>query len=91
MSKLIFNPKKDMKELLDYRFKYDDNKGQYKFCERNIDGATYIYVNIWNGRVTFRQDKGSDTQCLTVLYKLIKANLFIDEEELNEINGATNN
>lgn len=84
MNRLIFNPKYDMKELEKYGFRYDDNKGQYKFFERNIDGATYIYVKVWNRRVIFRQDKESDTQCLMILYKLIKVNLFIDEEELNE-------
>lgn len=35
----------DLKELKKYGFKYFDNCGQYKFTERNIDGATYIYIN----------------------------------------------
>lgn len=62
-----------------YGFKYFDNCGQYKFTERNIDGATYIYINTWNRKVIYRQDTTSDTKCLEKLYDLIKANLVIKE------------
>ena len=34
----------DLKELEKYGFKYNDYSGQYKICERNIDGAAYIYI-----------------------------------------------
>ena len=32
----------DLKELEKFGFKYNDYSGQYKICERNIDGTTYI-------------------------------------------------
>ena len=38
----------DLKELEKFGFKYNDYSGQYKICERNIDGTTYIYINVWN-------------------------------------------
>nr|DAT49482.1 MAG TPA: hypothetical protein [Bacteriophage sp.] len=70
----------DLKELEKYYdFKYFDDCGQYKFTERNIDGATYIYINVWNRKIEYRQDKTSDNQCLEKLYDLIKANLVIKE------------
>ena len=48
----------DLKELETiWRFQYFDNSGQYKFTERNIDGATYIYINIWNRKIVYRQEK----------------------------------
>lgn len=70
----------DLKELEKcYDFKYFDDCGQYKFTERNIDGATYIYINAWNRKIVYRQDKISDTKCLEKLYDLIKANLVVKE------------
>ena len=66
----------DLKELEIYGFKYNDYSGQYKICERNIDGATYIYINVWNKKILFRQDKSLDKECLNALYDLIKADLI---------------
>ena len=66
----------DLKELEIYGFKYNDYSGQYKICERNIDGATYIYINVWNRKILFRQEKSLDKKCLNVLYDLIKADLI---------------
>lgn len=65
----------DLKELEKFNFRYDNRTGRYRFCERNIDGATYIYINVWNRRIIFRQDKETDTWCLTKLYDLITAGL----------------
>lgn len=58
-----------------YGFKYFDNCGQYKFIERNIDGATYIYINAWNRKIIYRQEKERDNMCLEKLYDLIQAGL----------------
>ena len=66
----------DLKELENFGFKYNDYYGQYKICERNIDGATYIYINVWNKKILFRQDKSLDKECLNALYDLIKADLI---------------
>ena len=66
----------DLKELENFGFKYNDYSGQYKICERNIDGATYIYINVWNRKILFRQDKPLDKECLNALYDLIKADLI---------------
>lgn len=66
----------DLKNLKKLGFKYDDYTGQYKFCERNIEGSTYIYINTWNRRVLYRQEKNYDTSCLLKLYDLIKADLI---------------
>ena len=66
----------DLKELEKYGFKYNDYSGQYKIRERNIDGATFIYINVWNRKILFRQDKTLDKECLNTLYDLIKANLI---------------
>ena len=66
----------DLKELENFGFKYNDYSGQYKICERNIDGATYIYINVWNKKILFRQDKSLDKECLNVLYDLIKYDLI---------------
>ena len=65
----------DFSELVQMDFKYDDNDGRFKYCERNIDGATYIYINKWNRKIIYRQDKVSDTLCLFKLYELIKNGL----------------
>ena len=66
----------DLKELENFGFKYYDYSGQYKICERNIDGETYIYINVWNRKILFRQDKFLDKKCLNALYDLIKADLI---------------
>ncbi|MCI6457131.1 MAG: hypothetical protein MSA56_05390 [Clostridium sp.] len=71
----------DLKELEIYGFKYNDYSGQYKICERNIDGATYIYINVWNRKILFRQDKPLDKECLNALYDLIKADLIEKVDE----------
>lgn len=70
----------DLKELEKYYgFTYFDNCGQYKFTERNIDGATYIYINAWNKKIVYRKEKENDDVCLEKLYDLIKANLIVKE------------
>ena len=71
----------DLKELENFGFKYNDYSGQYKICERNIDGATYIYINVWNKKILFRQDKSLDKECLNVLYDLIKYDLIEKVDE----------
>lgn len=60
-------------------FKYFDNCGQYKFTERNTDGATYIYINTWNRKIVYRQERENDNMCLEKLYDLIKADLVVKE------------
>ena len=71
----------ELEELEKYGFKYDDYSGQYKICERNIDGATYIYINVWNRKILFRQDKSLDKECLNVLYDLIKDGLVVKVDD----------
>ena len=65
----------DLKELEKFGFQYADRTGKYKFCERNIEGATYICVNVWNRRIIFRQERETDTGCLIKLFDLITAGL----------------
>ena len=62
-----------------YGFKYFDDYGQDKFTERNFDGATYIYINTWNRKIVYRQERENDNMCLEKLYDLIKANLVVKE------------
>ena len=71
----------DLKELEKFGFTYNDDNGKYKFCERNVDGATYIYVNIWNRKIVYRQERDKDTMCLTKLYDLIQAGLVEKVED----------
>lgn len=71
----------DLKELEKFGFKYFDSVGQFKYCERNIDGATYIYVNVWNRRILYRQDKPYDALCLLKLFELIEAKLVEKVED----------
>ena len=71
----------DLKELENFGFEYNDYSGQYKICERNIDGATYIYINVWNRKILFRQDKSLDKECLNALYDLIKSDLIEKVDE----------
>lgn len=73
--KSIRREKIDLKELEKFGFKYNDNSGQYEFCERNINGATYIYINVWNRKIVFRQERRSNTECLNILFDLIQAGL----------------
>lgn len=70
----------DLKELeTKWEFRYFDRCGQYRFTERNIDGATYIYINSWNRKIVYRQEKENDNMCLNKLYDLIKADLVVKE------------
>lgn len=73
--KSIRREKIDLKELEKFNFRYFDDCGQYKFTERNIDGATYIYINKWNRKVLYRQDKINDNMCINKIFDLIKADL----------------
>ena len=73
---LLIKSDVDLKELEKFGFKYNDYSGQYKICERNIDGTTYIYINVWNKKILFRQDKSLDKECLNTLYDLIKDDLI---------------
>ena len=66
----------DLQELNKFEFRYNDNTGRYEYLERNIDGATYIYVNTWNRKILYRQEKNYDTMCLLKLYDLIKEDLI---------------
>ena len=66
----------DLKESEKFGFKYNDYSGQYKICERNIDGTTYIYINVWNKKILFIQDKSLDKEGWNALYDLIKADLI---------------
>ena len=80
MSKLIFNPEKDMKELLDYGFKLnDDEEYELVFEKDNIQ----VLIIVENEGTVCIQSNAFVIRELGVLYDLIKANLFIDEEELN--------
>lgn len=65
----------DLRELEKFGLKYDENCGKYKFIERNFNGATYIYINVWNGKIIYRQERENDGMCLNLLYDLIKADL----------------
>lgn len=56
-------------------FDYDDYDGKFKYRERNLDGSTYIYINKWNRKIVYRQDKGTDTVCLLKLFDLFQAGL----------------
>ncbi len=82
MSKLIFNPKEDMKKLLDYEFKYDRCKEEYILnvseFSKGLDG---IIIDKNRNVFNYTSSKGKS---ILIFYKLIKANLIIDEEELNE-------
>ena len=70
----------DLKELeTTWGFLYFDSCGQYRFTERNLDGATYIYINSWNRKILYRQEKENDNMCLDKLYDLIKADLIVKE------------
>lgn len=71
----------DLQELDKFEFRYNDNTGRYEYLERNIDGATYIYVNTWNRKILYRQEKNYDTMCLLKLYDLIKADLIEKESD----------
>lgn len=77
----ITGKKIELSDLEKFDFVYYDSVGQYKYCEKNIDGATYIYVNVWNRKILYRQDKSCDTFCLSVLYDLIEAGYVEKVEE----------
>lgn len=80
----------DLEILKNFGFKYDDNKGQWKFCERNIDGSTYVYINVWNNKIVYRQDKESDTECLTKIYELTMAGLIEKLTTMKELQREAN-
>ena len=81
MSKLIFNPEKDMKVLLDYGFKLnDDEEYELVFEKDNIQ----VLIIVENEGTVCIQSNAFVIRELGVLYDLIKANLFIDEEELKD-------
>ena len=71
----------DFYTIRQMEFTYSDYDGRFKYCERNIDGATYIYINKWNRHIVYRQDKQSDTMCLNKLYDLIQAGLVEKVED----------
>ncbi len=79
MSKLIFNPKKDMKELEKYGFvDVEKINGMCKYYSTQ-DNLTKIKIGKHDGKVWIT---GFADEELVILYKLIKANLIIEEEEL---------
>lgn len=71
----------DLKELEKFGFMYFDSVGQWRFCERNLIQETYIYINVWNRRIIYKQEKDTDVMCLTTIYDLIQANLVEKVEE----------
>lgn len=71
----------ELKELEKFGFCYDDEKGHYLFCERNISGISYIKINTWNRKIFMRKDREQDKLVLTVLYDLIQAGLVEKVEE----------
>ena len=75
IKKLKIKDNVDLKKLEEFGFAYWDDVGQYRYSERNIDGATYIYINVWNRIILYRQEKSYDTMCLLKLYDVIKADL----------------
>lgn len=88
MSKLIFNPEKDMKVLSDYGFKLnDDEEYELVFEKDNIQ----VFIVVESEGTIYVQSNAYVIYELGVLHDLIKANLIIDEEELNETNRTTNN
>ena len=100
MSKLIFNPEKDMKELLDYGFEYVESRFGNYYNYYPYEGVS-IYIRkedfyncygiliapketlLLNESYGFNRDK-QEKYFKRIKDKLIKANLIIDEEELNE-------
>lgn len=71
----------DLKELEKFGFRYFDSEGKYKLRERNIDGLTCIWINVWNRRILYIQAKKYDTSCLLKLYDLIEAGYVEKVEE----------
>ena len=71
----------DLKELEKFGFRYSDSEGRYKYRERNVDGVTCIWINAWNRRILYRQDKNYDTGCLLKLFDLIEAKLVEKVED----------
>lgn len=65
-------------------FGYDDFDGRFKYRERNLDGSTYIYINKWNRRIVYRQDKCTDTICLSKLFDLIQAGFVENVKEVSK-------
>ena len=81
MSKLIFNPKKDMKELEKYGFIIREKVAFKKVYLNNDDDDRIIYSIYPDNSITVILS-GYEVDLDDTLYKLIKANLIIDEEEL---------
>lgn len=83
MSKLIFNPEKDMKELEKYG--YSDDIYPYNFYHKNyfVDGVR-VFIDIATGQVheIHIKEQYPRYENLTHVDDLKKANLIIDEEEL---------
>ncbi len=107
MSKLIFNPEKDIKELEKYGFEYDCDIEEYVISinslkTRGVFGRWvrigYLFYDCTNNKFYdymdnnyFGIEKEYQERLNQIYDDLKKANLIIDEEELNETNGATNN
>lgn len=80
MSKLIFNPEKDMKKLEKYGlFDIEKANSMCSYYSSNEHDLSGIRIGKHNRKV--RATDLTDAE-LVILYKLIKANLIIDEEEL---------
>ncbi len=83
MSKLIFNPEKDMKELLDYGFKVVTIVDKIKYQYVEMIGKQEIYnVKVDENGIVHYNQYSVYNEVPIVIYKCIKANLFIDEEDL---------
>ncbi|MCM1052485.1 MAG: hypothetical protein NC483_00685 [Ruminococcus sp.] len=82
MSKLIFNPKKDMKELEKYGFVNDKYNENYILnvskLEHGLDGIVINYDG------TVDNYTSSKDETILIFYNLIKADLIVDDEELKE-------
>ncbi len=65
----------DLKELEKFGFVFDTDDGIYRYTERTNLGITSIRIRSWDRRILYRQDVGTDTDCLCILYDLIQAGL----------------
>ncbi len=96
MSKLIFNPEKDMKELKMYGFKYIDvskvqwaNSNNNYWCKKVYLGDDYdnrVFYLINEKDRYYHVDSCESGVLDNTTYDLIKANLIIDEEKLKNEN-----
>jgi len=80
MNKLIFNPKEDMKELFNYGFKYCID-GSIRYYELNLCESEIGFDGLIIDEDGTVNNYTNTNKSTLIFYKLIKANLIIDEEE----------